>query len=177
MAKKIILGVVAALVLLLGFVATRDGHFNYERSGVINAPAAKIFPYISDFKLGSEWSPYEKKDLQIKKSYFGQTGQVGSGMEFAGNHEVGAGRLEMTGIALNQSVDIRLTMLKPFKGENMVHYKLAPEGTGTRFTWSMDGDGGFMGKLMTVLIDCEKMVAGDFEKGIENLKVLIEAQK
>ena len=176
MLKKIGLGLVVILVAFLGYVSTRNGNFHYERSGVINAPAAKIFPYISDFRLGKQWSPYEKIDPNMKETLSGPIAQVGSVMEFDGNKDAGSGKLEILKIVPNEQVDIRLTMLKPFYGENQVTYKLTPEGTGTRFTWSMSGNGGFMGKLMSVLIDCEKMIGGQFSEGIANLKALVEGQ-
>jgi uncharacterized protein YndB with AHSA1/START domain len=177
MFKIIGLVVLVLVIAFVGYVASRDGHFRYERSGVINAPAEKIYPYLVDFQLGAQWNPYEKKDPNMKKSYSGTPGQPGYAMEFDGNRDAGSGKLELLKTVPNQSVDIKLTMLKPFKGENLVEYKLTPEGNATRFTWAMSGDGGFMGKLMTVLIDCEKMVAGDFEVGIQNMKTLIEGQK
>ena len=177
MGKRIAIVVVVILVVFIGFVMSRPSHFNYERSGVINAPAEKIFPYISNFKLGGEWSPYEKVDPNMKKVYSGTDGQVGSVMEFDGNKEAGSGKLEILNIVPNQSVEIKLTMTKPFFAENIVHYKLSPEGEGTRFTWSMSGENGFLGKLIGVLIDCEKMVADQFVVGINNLKALVEAQK
>ncbi|NUN05764.1 MAG: SRPBCC family protein [Bdellovibrio sp.] len=98
-------------------------------------------------------------------------------MEFEGNKDAGSGKLEILKIVPNESVEIKLTMLKPFHAENIVIYKLAPEGAGTRFSWSMSGDGGFLGKLLNVFIDCEKMVADQFTVGINNLKALIEGQK
>ena len=97
-------------------------------------------------------------------------------MEFEGNSDAGSGKLEMLSIAPNQLVDIKLTMTKPIFAENLIQYKLTPEGQGTRFTWSMSGDGGFMTKLMTVFIDCEKMVGDQFNAGIANLKTIVEAQ-
>lgn len=177
MIKKAGIGVLVALVAFLGYVSTRPSQFKYERSGVINAPAAKIFPYISNLKLGALWSPYEKKDPNAKKTLSGPEGQVGSMLEFDGNQEMGAGKIEVTKVTANQEVEMKLTMLKPFHAENMIHYTLSPEGTGTKFTWAMSGDGGFMGKLIGVFIDCEKMVAEDFVKGINNLKELVESQK
>lgn len=177
MMKKIGLGLLIILLAFFGFVASRDGKFRYERSGVINASAEKIYPYISDLKMGNAWSPYEKKDLNMKKTYSGTPGQPGSAMEFEGNSDVGSGKLEILRVIPNQLVEIKLTMLKPFYGVNIVEYKLTPEGTGTRFTWAMSGDGGFAGKLMTLLIDCEKMVTSDFNLGITNLKSVVEAQK
>ena len=77
-------------------------------------------------------------------------------------------------IVPNESMTLVLRMTKPFKAENKVEYRLTPEGADTRFSWRMSGDGGFMGKLMATLIDCEKMVTKDFVVGIENLKKLAE---
>lgn len=170
---------IAVLVLIVGFlvyVSTRTGTFRYERSGVIEASAEQIFPYISQFSLGSQWSPYEKMAPEMKKSFSGQDGQVGSKMEFE-SREAGSGSLEMLKIVPNQAVDIKLIMTAPFKGENLVQYQLTPEGDGTRFTWIMSGDGGFMTKLMTVFIDCEKMIGDQFSTGINNLKNLVESKK
>jgi uncharacterized protein YndB with AHSA1/START domain len=176
MLKKIILGGLAVLVVFLIYVSTREGHFNYEKNGVINAPADKIFPYLSNFKLGAQWNPYDQKDPAVKRTFTGSDGQVGSVMEFEGNKDAGSGKLEILNIVPNSGVEIRLTMTKPFHAENIIHYTLSPEGAGTRFSWAMSGDGGFMGKLVSVFMDCEKMIAGDFNKGIANLKTLVEAQ-
>lgn len=173
---KIGLGIVGVLAVFLGYVTTREGTFHYERSGVINAPAEKIFPYISQFKLGETWSPYEKVDPNMKKTFTGTDGQVGSVMEFKGNKDAGAGKLELVNLVPNQSVDIKLTMIEPIFAENLVQYKLTPEGDGTRFTWSMSGDGGFVGKLISVFMDCENMVEEQFSAGIVNLKNVIENQ-
>ena len=177
MLKKIGLGVLAVLILFLGYVSTRDGKFRYERSGVINATPEQIYPYISNLKNGEKWSPYEKVDPNMKKSFTGEDGQVGSVMEFEGNSDVGSGKLEILSLVPNQAVELKLTMIKPFYGENLIQYRLTPEASGTKFTWAMSGDGGFMGKLMTVLIDCEKMIGDQFNQGIASLKTVVESNK
>lgn len=172
MVLKIIIGIGVVLALFLGYVSTRDGKFLYERSGVINASPEKIFPYISQFKLGGQWSPYEK-GIEMPKNYGGTEGQVGSWMEF-GPSKSGSGRLEILELVPNEMVKLSLHMTAPFEAQNIVIYRLIPEKEGTRFSWAMEGNGGFMGKLMTTIIDCEKMVAGQFTDGINNLKTLIE---
>lgn len=177
MLMKIFLGLGVLLVGFIAYVATREGKFHYERNGVINASPEKIFPYISDFRKGGEWSPYEQVDPHMKKTFLGPDAQVGSVMEFDGNKDAGSGKLEILKIVPNESVEIKLTMLKPFHAENLVVYKLTPQGDGTRFSWAMSGDGGFMGKLLNVFIDCEKMIADQFTVGINNLKAVIEGQK
>ena len=176
MLKKIGLAILGLILVFIAYVATRDGKFYYERNGLIEAPAEKIFPYISNFKLGDEWSPYEKVDPNMKKTFTGTDGAVGSTMEFEGNMDAGSGKLEIIKIVPNELVEIRLTMLKPVHGVNLVTYKLTPAEKGTLFSWSMSGDGGFIGKLMAVLIDCEAMIGGQFSQGIASLKTLVEGQ-
>lgn len=174
MFKKIALAVLVVVALFLIYVSTRNGRFHYEASGVINAPAEKIFPFLANFHNGAAWSPYEKADPDMKKIYSEQDGTVGATMQFESKNS-GSGILKITGIDPNKSVDMTLTMTKPFHAENLVHYELTPEGNGTRFTWSMSGDGGFMGKLIATLIDCKAMVIHQFDDGIQNLKTLMEA--
>jgi uncharacterized protein YndB with AHSA1/START domain len=174
--KKIGLSLLVLVIAFLGYVSTRDGNFRYERSDVINAPAEKIYPYLSSFKLGGAWSPFEQVDPNMKKTYSGDSGQVGSTMEFEGNSEAGSGKLEMLKLVPNELVEIKLTMLKPFHAENFIRYTLTPEASGTRFSWEMSGDGGFMGKLISTFVDCEKMIGDQFSKGISNLKAVVEAQ-
>lgn len=165
------------IIAFLAFVATREGKFHYVRSGVIQATPAEIFPYISDFRLGEKWSPFHQADPTMRVSFTGDMGQVGALMEFEGNKDTGAGKLELLEVVPNQYVKIKLTMLKPFYAENIVEYSLTPEAGGTRFSWAMSGDGGFVGKLINLFIDCEKMIGDQFNTGIENLKNYVEYHK
>lgn len=162
------------LVLLTIFILTRKNQFNYVRSGVIQAPAEKIFPYLKSFQLSVQWSPYEKLDPKLRKSFYGDDGEVGSVMTFDGNVEVGSGRLEILKIETNQLVEIHLKSLKPFETQNRVQYRLTPEGHDTRFTWSMSGRNGFLGKMINVFVDCDKLAGDQFTAGIDNLRNVVE---
>lgn len=173
MIGKILLGIGGLLLVFLGYVSTRPGNFHYERSLVIQASPEKIFPYLHDFKLGAQWNPYDQKDPQMKRIYSGPAVGPGSLMAFEGNNDVGSGKLEIVREVPNQLVEIRLSMLKPFQGISSIVYSLNVENTGTRMTWSMSGENGFLSKLVSVFIDCEKMVAGDFEVGLKNLERVV----
>ena len=151
--------------------------FLYERSGIIQAPPEKIFPYLNDFKMGNSWSPYERKDLSMKHVYTGAGSGAGAVMEFEGNSEVGSGRLEILVSRPPNEVVLELQMQKPIEALNRITYRLTPESTGTRFTWSMSGKSNWIGRILGVFIDCSKMVTGDFEAGISNLKTVVESQK
>lgn len=176
MIKKVLLSLVVLIVLFLGYVSTREGKFHYEKSTIMNAPAGKIYPYISNFKKGSEWNSFDQKDPNIKRTFSGNEAEVGAKMEFEGNQDAGSGYLEMLSLIPNTEAQIKLVMVKPFSAENLIIYTLTPEdgGASTRFTWSMSGDGGFIGKLMNVFVDCEKMITNEFEKSFQNLKVIVE---
>lgn len=126
---KIVIGIVVVLALFLGYVSTREGKFNYARSGVINAPPEKIFPYLTSLKMGEQWSPYQKMDPEMKVTYTGTDGQEGSAMDFESS-KAGSGKVEILKITPNQSVDVKLTMIKPVHGENAIVYSLAPEEIG-----------------------------------------------
>ena len=174
MLLKVGLGVALVLVAFFIYVATRPNVFRYERSGVINASPDKIYPYISELHRGNLWSPYAQKDPNMKSTFSPNDGQVGAKMEFEGGKDVGAGIIEILKLEPSRYAQLKLAMTKPFKADNIVEYTLTPEGIGTRFTWTMSGESGFLGKLIGVLIDCDKMIAGDFEVGIANLKKIVE---
>ena len=176
MALNVAIAVLVVLIAFFGFVSTREGKFKYQRSGLIASPPEKVFAFVSDFRKGQLWSPFAKADPGMKTAYSGEPGTSGATMEFEGNSKVGSGRLEMVSVIPNELVQIKLIMIKPFRAENLVEYRLAPEAGGTRFTWTMSGDGGFFGKLMNVFIDCDKMMGGQFDEGIANLKTLCESR-
>lgn len=174
MLQIVLLVFVVLFLAFIVYVATRDGRFRYERSGVILASPEKIYPYLSHLKLGAQWSPYERKDPKLKTKIIGPEDQVGGVMEFDGNRDVGSGKIEILRLVPNREVDLRLIMVKPFPADNLVEYRLTAESSGTRFTWTMSGNAGFFGKLAVVMIDCEKMVGDQFLEGIENLKLIVE---
>jgi hypothetical protein len=173
---KVFVTLATLLLFFVFYVNSREAKFHYERSGVIKATPEVIWPHISQFTLGQAWSPYAKKDPSMTTTFSEKQGEIGSTMSFESDR-AGSGNLEITSLIPYQEVTLRLTMTKPFTAVNVVKYSLTPDPNGTKFTWSMDGDNGFLGKMMGVLIDCEKMVADDFTVGIENLKRLIEGPK
>lgn len=166
MKLKIGLSLLVVLAIFLAYVSTRPEKFHYAVTMPINAPVEKVFPYLSDIKLGSEWSPYEKDDPEMKKEY------VGNKIIFEGN--TGSGSVEILNVVPNDTVDLRLLMSKPFAADHKVTYKIVPTATGSELTWSMSGNNGFMGKLIGTVIDCDEMMTKQFTKGINNLKQIVE---
>jgi len=75
----------------------------------------------------------------------------------------------------DELVRFRLEFLKPFKSVNTSEFTFRPEGDQTAVTWSMYGKNNFMAKALGLLIDCDKKVGHDFEKGLADMKVIVEA--
>lgn len=176
MLKKVLFAVGGLIVLLLALILTRPDHFTMTRTGVINAPAEKIYPFLTQFKLGEQWSPFDTPEMKLKKTFSGEDGTVGAKMTFESD-EQGTGELTILKLVPNQAADINLHMIKPFDAENLIQYSLQPEGTGTKFTWTMSGKMNFLAKAFSLFMDCEKMLGPEFEKGIASLKRVVEAQK
>jgi uncharacterized protein YndB with AHSA1/START domain len=176
MLKKIAVAVAAAIILLIAFVATRPGSFTIERSIVIGAPPSTVFAHVSDFGRWNGWSPWDKLDPAMKRTLSGTPGTIGHAYSWSGNKKVGEGRMTLTGLTRDERVEIRLEFLEPWQATNMTVLALRPDGSGSRITWSMTGTNNFMMKAVGLFMNMDKMVGGDFERGLQSLKGIAEAE-
>lgn len=69
---------------------------------------------------------------------------------------------------------MRLQMFKPFAADNVVEFTLVPRGEATEVTWAIQGSQPFVGKVMSLVFDMDKMIGTDFAAGLGNLKTIIE---
>ena len=174
MLKIIGIGLAVAVVLLLVYAVTRPDVFRVERALAIKAPPEKIFPLISDLKGWSAWSPYEKKDPAMKRSFGAVTAGKGAVYGWEGNKNVGKGNMEITEAVQPSKIVIKLDFLEPFEAHNTALFTLDGGGETTTVTWSMFGPANFISKLMGIFFDMDKMVGTDFEAGLANLKTIAE---
>jgi len=158
------IALVVAVAALLVYAASKPDMFRVQRSTGINAPAERIFPLIANLKSMNTWNPFVEPDPAIKIAYSGPDGGKGAAHTWSGNSKVGEGRIEVTNAAPSSRVAMQLEMLKPMKATNAVEFTLQPNGGTTTVTWAMSGRQPFIGKLMTVFIDCDKMVGSQFER-------------
>jgi hypothetical protein len=173
MFKKIAIVVLVLVVAVLAYAATRPDTLHVERSAAIQAPPEEIFPLISDFRRWASWSPYETRDPAMKKTYGGAAQGKGAVYEWEGNSEVGQGRMEITD-ADPSRITIKLDFIKPLEGHNVADFALVPQGGTTNVTWSMDGPSPYIGKLIGVFMNMDRMIGRDFEAGLANLKAIAE---
>ncbi len=179
MLKKIILGVVVMLVVLIAvclvLVMMQPAHYQIERSTTINAPAATVFPLVNDFHKWDSWSPWAKLDPAMKTTFEGPPAGAGAMYSWTGNSEVGEGKMTITESRPNDLVKIKLEFIKPFAATNATEFTLTPSGNSTNVKWTMAGDNNFIGKAFSLFMNMDKMIGADFEKGLAQMKTVAES--
>ena len=176
---KMILGVLAVVIVVLVIVvATRPDTYHVERSIDVSAPAAVIFPVVADLKAMGDWSPWDKKDPAMKKTYSDATTGVGASYAWEGNKQVGKGKMTITESRAPERVADKLEFIEPFPSVAETAMTLKSTGpTSTNVTWSMDGKSNFIGKAFSLVMNMDKAVGPDFEAGLTNLKGIAEAKQ
>lgn len=174
MLVKILIGVVVVIAALAVYVAFQPGEFSVSRSASFAAPAPAVFAQVNELKKWEAWSPWQKKDPQAKNSYAGPAAGTGASMSWAGNKEVGEGRMTIVESNPNALVRFKLEFFKPFAATNSAEFSFKEEGGRTALTWSMRGQNNFIGKAMCLVFDMDKMVGGDFEAGLAGIKSIVE---
>ncbi len=172
---NILIGLAAMVVVFIIFVATRPADFRVTRTTVIAAPAGVVFAQVNDLHKWEAWNPWGKLDPTCKMTYEGPPTGTGAGYTWAGNNKVGEGRMTITESHPNDLIRLNLQFLKPFKANNTAEFTFKPEGNQTSVAWSMAGKRNFMFKAFGLFLDTDKMVGGDFERGLAELKSVAEA--
>lgn len=175
MLKTILLIVLVGLTAVLVYAATRPDSFRVERSLDIAAPPEKIYPLINDLQRWRAWSPYEKKDPAMQRSFSGPTAGIGAAYAWKGNKHVGEGRMEIIEATPPALIRIQLDFIAPFEGHNIAEFTLQPQGATTRVSWAISGPSPYLSKLIGVFMNMDTMIGGDFEAGLAQLKTLAES--
>jgi hypothetical protein len=177
MIKKIIFGLIAVIAIICGIASTRSDDMIVSRSATVNAPPATLFAIVNDFKQWDAWSPWSKLDPAMKVNFEGPTQGVGAVYHWSGNNDVGEGTTRLVESKPNELVGMKLEFVRRFAGTNDVKFMFAPDGAGTKVTWAMQGKKPFIGKIVGLFMDCEKMCGDQFSEGLANLKKLAESPK
>src|SRR5437016_10426574 len=178
MIKKILLyGLVAIVLIITVFcvvVAMQPAHYTVERSATVNAPAPVVFAQVNDFHKWEAWSPWAKLDPSMKQNFEGAPAGNGAIYSWAGNSQVGEGRMTITDSHPSDLIKIKLEFIKPWTATNATDFVFKPQGNQTAVTWTLDGNNNFMGKAFGLFMNLDKLVGGDFEKGLAQLKSAAE---
>ena len=175
---KIIAVVIVVLIAgVLILAATKPDTFRVQRAASIKAPPEKIFALINDFNRWGAWSPWEKIDPALKRTFSGPPSGKGAAYSWEGNSKVGSGGMVIAESSPPGKIVIKLDFLKPFEAHNIAEFTLVPAGDTTSVTWAMYGPSPYVSKIMQTFFSMEKMVGGQFEQGLANLKAAAEGAK
>ncbi len=150
--------------------------FSVQRQATIGAPASRVLQEIVDFRRWVNWSPWEGMDPNQQRTYSGSDSGVGARYAWLGSRKVGQGEMEIIRVDPN-GVDINLRFIKPFKANNDTKFAFAETNGQTTVTWTMTGKQNLINKIMGIFMSMDKLVGKDFEKGLTQLKALVEETK
>lgn len=175
MLVQILIGILIVLGLFLLFVATRPAAFRIERSRQIQAPSPVVYSIINDLHQWGRWSPYEKLDPNMQRTFSGTEKGPGSSYAWNGNNRAGEGRLTIVESNPDEAVKLDLEFTRPFRCQNKVTFALKPQSNQTTVSWIMEGSNNFVGKIFHMVMDMDKMCGKDFEAGLANLDTIAQA--
>ena len=170
----VLIAVAVVVIVIVAIIAMQPSDFRITRTATVSAPPPAVFAQVNDFHKWEAWSPWEKLDPAMKKTYEGASEGTGAIYSWVGNNKVGEGRLTLTESRPSDLIRIKLEFLRPWKATNATEFTFKPEGNQTVVTWSMSGRKNFMLKAFGLFMNLDKMVGADFEKGLAQLKSLVE---
>jgi uncharacterized protein YndB with AHSA1/START domain len=175
MFSKIILALVLIVGIFFVVAAFQPKDFSITRATTIEAPSATVFDQVNDFHKWEAWSPWAKRDPQMKQTFEGPTSGTGASYAWVGNNQVGEGRMTILESRPGELVKIKLEFIKPFTATNTAEFTFKTEGAKTAVTWAMSGEKNLMSKAFGLVMNMDKMIGGDFEKGLADLKRVAES--
>lgn len=152
-------------------------NFSVSRSAVIPAPAEEIYPLVVSFREWLNWSPWEGLDPAMKRTYSGPVEGVGATYAWQGNRKAGAGTMEIVEATEPSRIVLRLEFSKPMKAVNPTLFTFVPDGSGTRVTWTMTGESKGLSRVFMMFMNMDKMVGGDFDKGLKQLATAVAGRR
>lgn len=174
-ALALFLLITAAVVAILALASTRPGPYHVERMVTTHATPSTVFAIVNDLNRYHEWSPWQRLDPAMRSTVAGSGPGVGSSYSWEGNNDVGEGRMSITESVPTNHIRMKLEFMKPFAAVCDVHFRILPEGDGSRVTWAIDGTHNFVGKVMSLFVNMDTMLGKDFDSGLANLKRVSEA--
>ena len=175
MLSKILIGLAVLILVFVIIVATRSSEYRVTRSATVKAPAAAVFPHVNELKKWEAWNPWGKIDPNMKLTYDGPPSGVGASYAWVGNKDVGEGRATITESKPNEAVRFKLEFFKPMAGVSDTLFTFKPQGNQTVVTWDMSGKNNFIAKAFCMFMNMDKMIGGQFEKGLADMKTAVEA--
>jgi hypothetical protein len=168
-----IIGAIVVILIILILVAPKKYHVH--RSITVNRALPEVFQYLKHLKNQDQWSPWKKKDPNMKQSWTGEDGTVGFVAHWEGNKDVGVGEQEIKKIVENERLESELRFFKPWKSESDAYIQVDEAEGGTKVTWGFSGVNKMPFNVFMLFMNMDKAVGKDFEEGLGELKKILES--
>jgi hypothetical protein len=175
MLVKILIALAVVVAGLVVVIALQPADFRVSRTATVAAPAPVVFVQVNDFHNWAAWSPWAKLDPAMKQTYEGAAAGAGAVYTWVGNREVGEGRMTIVESRPGDLVRVRLDFVKPFAGTSVAEFTFRPEGDRTAVTWTMTGEKSFVAKGIHLVMNMDRMIGDQFDKGLAAMKTVAEA--
>jgi len=170
-----VVAAIVAVIVLLALVAPKT--YNVSRSISINKPVTEVFQYLKHIKNQDEWSPWKKKDPNMKQTHTGTDGEIGFVAHWEGNKDVGTGEQEIVSITENKAINTQLRFYKPWKSQSDAYLttRVVDDKT-TEVVWGFSGVNKPPSNIFFLFFNMDKTVGKDFEEGLADLKRILESK-
>jgi hypothetical protein len=168
MLKLILIAIGVLMAVLIVVIALQPNEYRVERAAVVSGPPSVVFAQINDLHKFQGWSPWAKTDSNAKIIFEGPASGPGASFAWAGP-KTGEGRMTITDSRADEFVQAKLKFIKPFNSTSIVYFTLKPEGRNTKVTWAMTGQNTFATKAFGLFVGMDKIVGGEFERGLTQL--------
>lgn len=170
--RNVLLGSLVMVALLLAIGMILPSGFKVQRSVDFAATPEQIYPLIADPREWKRWSVWNQRDPAMTVQYTGAASGAGARWAWQSKSE-GNGEMEFVNALPNERVDYTLSF-PDFGMRSTGQLRLEPGASGTRVTWSNEGEMGSNPVNRYVALFMDRMVGPDFEGGLKNLKALVD---
>lgn len=177
MGTKVVSVLAGILAVILIYAGVKKPAMEVAREITIKATPEKLFPYINNSQKSNEWMPWVESDPGVKMNYSGPTEGLGAMSSWDSPGKMGTGTAEVVVSIPNKLVQTKLTYTKPMNMSQMAVITLTGSPSGeTLVRWSVNGHNSYFFRLIGIFCNMDKMIGGEFEKGLLKLKKIAEAQ-
>ena len=173
MLKKILIGIVGVIVVLLiiGFVL--PGKMELSKSITVNAPAGYVFEEINNLENNPKWSYWNNLYKDMKVSYGNIKAGAGAISEWDGE-ESGKGKMTITESIPDKSIKMDLDFME--NGSAQSWYTFEKDGEGTKITTGFNTDMGMNPIMRWMGVFMKPEMEKAFDYNLSKLKEIAEAK-
>jgi hypothetical protein len=145
-----------------------------EKSIEVKENSKLVFDYLRMTKNQDNFSVWNMADPNMKKTHQGTDGTIGFVYSWDSTMKnVGAGEQETTGIEEGKSIDYTIKFFRPMQNTGKSKFQITSLGDElTTVAWIFDSPSRFPMSLFSPIFKI--MLGKDIEKGLNNLKSLLE---